>query len=347
MMKRSWLAAMLLLFAAFLAACAEGSAGAGGKKEVDDVIDIVWYPNESGSDLKSSRDEIGKLIEETTNKTVEHHLTTDYAIAIETLVNNNADLAFMGAQGYIEAHKKNDAIHPLVVPTGPSGTLDDAVYHSWLAVHADDQAKYVVDGAFSLDKIEGKKMSFVSNSSTSGFKVPSANIIEHFSEQKKYAGLSEEDLMEGGQLFAQVLFGNSHQGSAVNLLKGNAEVAAFCDTCVENYVEIVDGEENKPGSVYKVTDHAAEPFNTVTGEEFVLISVRPVLNSPFAANLDTLGKEDFDKLQKLFTSDQVANNEKIFVPETSGESGLFFKSGQERFQAVEDAWFNPIRRLSK
>src|SRR5690625_3540160 len=140
-MGKSWLFAMLLLFTVILAACAEGSAGTGGKKEADNVIDIVWYPNESGSDMKSSRDEIGKLIEETTDKTVEHHLTTDYAIAIETLVNNNADMAFMGAQGYIEANNKNDAVQPLAVPTGPLGTLEDAVYHSWLAVNTGDRSE--------------------------------------------------------------------------------------------------------------------------------------------------------------------------------------------------------------
>ena len=28
--------------------------------EVDDVIKMVWYPNESGEDLKASRDEIGQ-----------------------------------------------------------------------------------------------------------------------------------------------------------------------------------------------------------------------------------------------------------------------------------------------
>jgi phosphonate transport system substrate-binding protein len=109
----------------------------------------------------------------------------------------------------------------------------------------------------------------------------------------------------------------------------------------------VDGEANKAGSVYKVKDDAAEPFNTVTGKEFLLMSVTPVLNAPFAANLEALGQEDYDKLIELFTSDEIANNEKIFVPEDSGESGLFFKSGNERFAEVEDAWFNPIRELSK
>ena len=89
-----------------LTACSGGNSSTAGK--VDDVIKMVWYPNESGEDLKASRDEIGRMIRGT-GKKVEHQLTTDYAIAIETLVNNNADLAFMGAQGYIEAKNRNDA----------------------------------------------------------------------------------------------------------------------------------------------------------------------------------------------------------------------------------------------
>ncbi|MCC2249423.1 MAG: PhnD/SsuA/transferrin family substrate-binding protein [Bacillota bacterium] len=337
--------AVLLLLAIAAVGCSTGNAN--GEAEVDDVIDIVWYPNESGEDLKSSRDEIGKVIADATGKEVEHHLTTDYAIAIETLVNNNADVAFMGAQGYIEANKSNDAIQPLVVPTGPSGTLDDAVYHSWLAVNIDDQENYKKDGEFSLDTIADKKFSFVSNSSTSGFKVPSSSILAHFTEQDEYADLTEEDLMEAGPLFSQVLFGNSHQGSAVNLLSGNADVAAFCDTCVENYVEVAEGEENTVGSVYRVKDDAAEPFNKVTDSEFTLMSVTPVLNAPFAANMDTLGEEDYKKLQEVLTSDEVANNQGIFVPEDSEDSALFFKSDKERFAPVEDAWFDPIREISK
>ncbi|MCF3944040.1 PhnD/SsuA/transferrin family substrate-binding protein [Oceanobacillus alkalisoli] len=342
-MKKKWcVLAMLFASILLLAACSDSSAESG---EVDDVIDIVWYPNESGNDMKSSRDEIGSVIEEATGKTVEHHLTTDYAIAIETLVNNNADLAFMGAVGYIEAKNGNDAVEPIVVPSGPSGTLDDAIYHSWLAVNVDEQDNFKVDGEFSLDTIVDKSFSFVSNSSTSGFVVPSSGIVDYFADHEEYGDLTQEDLMEGGPFFSQVLFGGSHQGSAVNLLNNSVEVAAFCDTCVESYVELAEGDANSPGAVYQVKDDAAEPFNTVTGKEFTLISVTPVLNAPFAANLEVIGEEDYETIQELFASDEIANNEKIFVPEDSDASGLFYKSADERFVPVEDEWFNPIREL--
>lgn len=339
-MKTKLLLIVILVFTTLLTACAGGNSG------TDDVIKIVWYPNESGEDLKSSRDEIGKLISEDTGKEVEHQLTTDYSVAIETLVNDNADLAFMGSQGYVEANKRNDAVQTMAVKSGESGTLDDAKYNSWLAVNVDEQDKFEENGEFSLDTIADTRFSFVSNSSTSGFKVPASNIIEHFSQQEEYADLTEVDLMESGSLFSQVLFGNSHQGSAVNLLSGNVDVAAFCDTCVEDYVELAEGEESTAGSVYRVKENAAEPFNTVTGKEFTLLSSDPVLNEPFVANMDVIGQEDFDKIQELLTSNEVANNEKIFAPEDSEQSALFTKSDKERLVGVEDEWYDSIREIS-
>ena len=133
----------------------------------------------------------------------------------------------------------------------------------------------------------------------------------------------------------------------MNLLSGRADVAAFCDTCVGNYIEIAEGEPNKKGSVYRVKEDAAEPFHTVPGEEFTLINVTPVLNAPFAANTDSLSEEDFKKIQEILTSDEISNNEKIFVPESSETAGLFKKTADERFVVAEDSWFDPIRELSK
>lgn len=341
-MKKSILSLVtLILLSAFLGACSSGKSAS--SKE----ITMVWYPNESGNDLKTARDEIGKVIEEATGRKVEHKLTTDYAVAIEAIANGNAELAFMGAQGYIEAKNKSKDIEPVVVPSGASGTLDDAVYYSWLAARAADAENYQTNGEYSIDNIVDSKFSFVSNSSTSGFKVPSSDIISHFSKQDQWKDLTPEDLMEGGKFFKEVLYGDSHQGSAVNLLSKRADIAAFCDTCVGNYIEIVDGEENRPGTTYKVKEDADEPFNTLPGEEFTLISVTPVLNAPFVANLSSLSKEELEKIQEILTSEDVANNEKIFVPEDSDQAGLFNKTDKEQFVITDDAWFDPIRELSK
>lgn len=317
-----------------------------GKKDSKDTLIFAWYPNESGVELKAARDEIGQIIEEATGKKVDHKTTTDYLIAIEAVVNGNADLAFFGAEGYVQAHKKNDKILPLVVASGKSGTLEDAVYYSWLNVKKGNENQYRDGNKYSIDQIVGKRFSFVSNSSTSGFRVPSSGIKAYFSQKDEYKDLTVDDLIEGGKFFSEVLYGGSHQGSAVNLLKGSADVAAFCDVCVANYVELASGEANRPGAIYRVKEGAAEPFDKLSGAKFVVISVTAVLNAPFVVNTETVSAEEIKALKAALTSDEVANNQKIFVPKGADFTGMFPKKKDERFVDVKDAWFQPIRDLS-
>lgn len=329
-------------------------AGCSGSKAADtstvkdySKITVVWYPNESADAFKDTRDEICGIISKATGKEVVQKTTTDYSIAIEAIASGNGQIAFMGGQGYVEAHQKNAKILPLVVNTGASGTLKDAIYYSWLSVNKGNETQYQNNGKYSIDNIQGKTMSYVSNSSTSGFKVPTTNIVSHFSKQDKWKSLTADDLSEGGsgKFFKQVLFGQSHQGSAVNLLTGKADVAAFCDTSLAPYVEVESGKASTEGAVYKVKDGAADPFNTLVGKEFVLINVTPVLNGPFAVNTGALKQEDIDKIQKALTSKSTTDDEKIFY--TKGKSGLIEKTKDEHFVKVSDSWYDPIRKLSK
>ena len=94
-MKKHILSFLTLIVLAF----GFSSLFTGSASNSDELI-MVWYPNESGNDLKAARDAIGEVVEEVTGKKVDHKLTTDYAVAIETIANGNAQLAFMGAQGY-------------------------------------------------------------------------------------------------------------------------------------------------------------------------------------------------------------------------------------------------------
>ncbi|RXJ00651.1 phosphate/phosphite/phosphonate ABC transporter substrate-binding protein [Anaerobacillus alkaliphilus] len=310
-------------------------------------ITIVWYPNESGSDLADARDALGEIVTNATGLEVVHRTTTDYNIAIETIASGNADLAFMGPIGYIEANKKNSAVLPMVVPSGQSGTVDDALYHAWLGVKKENAESYKNGSDFSIENIQGKKMSFVSTSSASGFVVPGNSIVGYFSQKEQWKDLIAEDLLEGGSnmFFSEVAYGNSHQGSLVNLLMNRSDIAAFCDSCVNNYIEHVDGEENRPGAVYRIRDDADEPLNGFPGEEFTIISVTPVLNAPFVVNTNNLNADMIEKIIVGFTSDEVANNPSVFVPKDSEFKGLFSKRADERFVRVEDAWFNPLRDL--
>ena len=206
-------------------------------------ITVVWYPNESSNTHSEIRAEVNRLIEQATGRPAVERLTTDYTIAIEAIASGSAGIAMaMGAVGYIEAKNRNPAVDVVFVNSDADWGLDGAKYFAWLCVTVENADEYVSGSTFSIDNIRGKKMSFVSNSSTSGFRVPTSSIISHFSEDN----LTEDDLIEGGRnmFFNEVYFGGSHQGSTVNLLNGNADVAAFCDIELQPYVELKSGVDN-------------------------------------------------------------------------------------------------------
>ncbi|MGH4118189.1 PhnD/SsuA/transferrin family substrate-binding protein [Clostridium sp.] len=349
MKKIILLVTSVVLSVSMFAGCSSTSGAATGSKiKYYDKITMIWYPNESADAFKETRDELCKVIETATGKKVDQKTTTDYSIAVEAIASGNGQIAFMGGQGYVEANKKNSKVLPLVVNTGESGTLDDAIYYSWLAVNKGTESEYEKDGKYEIDNIQGKKISFVSNSSTSGFKVPTAGIIKQFSTQDKWKTLEADNLIEGGsdKFFSEVLFGQSHQGAAANLLTGKAEVAAFCDTVLAPYVEVTTGNANAVGAVYKIKEGASDPFTNLVGKEYVLINSTPVLNGPFAVNTNTLKQEDIDKIRDAFIADSTTNNKKIFYIKGETE-GLIEKKKDTKFVAVEDAWYDPIRKLSE
>jgi phosphonate transport system substrate-binding protein len=311
-----------------------------------DTITVVWYPNESASDYDSARKHFEDLIAQATGKEVVEKLTTDYNIAIEALASGQAQIgAVMGALGFVQAQQKNANVLPLLVNSDANGTLDEAVYYSWFAVNKDDADQYMTNGEYSIDNIKGKKVSFVSNSSTSGFLFPTTSIIANFSSDN----LTQDDLVEGGsdKFFSEVLFGGSHQGSAINLLTGKCDVAAFCDSELVTYATPVSGDNKTAGSVWKINEDASAPFDTVAGQEFVIIKAMPVQNGPTAYNADTLSPEDVKAIQELFTSDTVTNDSQMFVPEGSEVAGFYKQESSKCFIAVEDSWYDPIRDMLK
>jgi phosphonate transport system substrate-binding protein len=305
------------------------------------TINVVWYPNESSNTHEEIRAEVGRLIEQATGRKVEHKLTTDYTIAIEAITSGSADIAMaMGAVGYIEAKNRNPQVNVMFVNADKNGLLDEAKYFAWLCVNIENADEYRSGNTYSIDNIKGKKMSFVSNSSTSGFRVPTSSIIAHFTSDN----LTEDDLLPDGKFFSEVYFGQSHQGSTINLITGNADVAAFCDIELQSYIDIKSGEENTVGAVYAVKEEADAPFDQYAGKEFVVIASTPVFNGPNAYNPQNLSNDEIEAIIALFTSDEVANNEIIFYDSSvEGTMGLYRISSSKGYARVDDSWYDPYR----
>ena len=313
-----------------------------------DKITMVWLPNESAAEFDAGSEEFGRVLSEYAGVEVELMTTTDYNVAIEAIASGKAQMANLGAEGYIQAQEKNPNVHSLFTTADTEGTLDGAKYYSRIAVPADQMAEYEdAESAtgYSIKNIKGKRMSFVMQTSTSGFKVPCNAIMAEFPDEVT----STDELAQPG-FFSQVLFGNSHPGSCVNLLQGDADVAAFDDIDVDMYLAVPEGERdavNQPGAVYGVAEGAAQPFDRVQGKEFGIIQSTPVLNGPIVYNADVLPEDLKDKILEGMTSAEVAGNEQLFAPEDAEGTGAIWSKGDTAgFIAVEDEWYDPIRALA-
>jgi phosphonate transport system substrate-binding protein len=309
-----------------------------------DTLTIAWLPNDSSDALASMRDEIAKAIAKATGKKVENKLTTDYAIAIAALENGQAQIGWFGANEYLTSHARDPKVIPLVVNTGPSGTLKDALYYSRFVVMKGNETQYETGGVLGIDNIVGKRMSFVSANSTSGFNMPAAAILGEFTKQSKWKNLTKEDLAQGGagHFFSQVMFGGSHQLSLVNVLTGRSDVSAVCDFLVTAYVDLLSGKDNTAGAVYAIKKDAGAPFSALGGKQFVIIKSIPVLNPPVEVNSAYLTDKTMQQIADVLSSDQVANNPKIFAPTNSPSSDF---QRPARFVKVTDAWYDPMRKV--
>ncbi|MDR0513648.1 MAG: phosphate/phosphite/phosphonate ABC transporter substrate-binding protein, partial [Coriobacteriaceae bacterium] len=298
----------------------DGSGSDGGSATDNKPITFVFLPDASSADMAPSRTAVSEAIKASCGRDAEVMTTTDYNVAIEAIASGSAGMALLGAEGYVQANKKNNKVQACFTNSDDKGKLDGACYYSRICVRTEDVAAYKKGQDFDLQPLKGKSFSFVSATSTSGFKVPSAKLVSVF-------GLSSNEvLLENGSFFSEVLLGGSHQGSVVNLMSGDADAAAFDDIDVDMYLTLVSGEANMPGAVYKVRDDAGDPFTNVHGKQFTIISSTPVLNAPFAFNEEVISEADRKAIVDYFCSSAVSDDKRIFSdPDDKNAKALFVK----------------------
>jgi len=314
-------------------------AGETSTCEGDEIV-IVFYPNESGAEFELIHSEIERLVCEATGRPGRAMPTVDYNIAIEAIANGTAHLAYMGPTGYIVASNRNPNVRAMMISSGPSGTLEDAVYYSFLGVREED-AHLWEDGAggYDLTRLEGEIMSFVALTSTSGFVVPTIGLASlGFLPD---GVLPEDHFGISGPFFSEVMMSQSHQGSAFSLVTGQANVAAFFN--MDSAFEHHDGPVNQVGMVYAIRQDADAPLDTVSGELMRIIMSITVPNAPFVANHDVLTDAEVESIITRFIAEDVPYNENFFSPDQDRVRGFFSRTQNEQFLRVPDGFFDDLR----
>ena len=129
------------------------------------VLRVTAIPDESPTELARKFEPLGKYLESKLGMKVEFTPVTDYAAAVETLVNKKIDLAWFGGFTFVQSSvRSNGKTIPLVQRE------EDAVFKSVFITSTDS-------GINKLEDLKGKTLSFGSQSSTSGHLMPRSFLL--------------------------------------------------------------------------------------------------------------------------------------------------------------------------
>ena len=137
-----------------------GLALAGAAAQAQQVLRVTAIPDESPTELARKFAPLGQYLEAKLGMKVEWTPVTDYAAAVETVVNKKIDLAWFGGFTFVQANVRSGGkIIPLVQRE------EDEKFRSVFITDAKS-------GINKLEDLKGKTLSFGSQSSTSGHLMP-------------------------------------------------------------------------------------------------------------------------------------------------------------------------------
>ena len=151
-----WFSPRLLLIGALLAFNAAALA--------QDVFRITAIPDESPTELARKAEPLIRYFEDRLGMKVEYTPVTDYAAAVEALVNRKVDMAWFGGFTFVQASVRSGG---KVIPLVQRG--EDEKFRS-VFITADPAIKALAD-------LKGKDLSFGSQSSTSGHLMPRSALL--------------------------------------------------------------------------------------------------------------------------------------------------------------------------
>lgn len=184
-----------LLSAALL--CAAGLSQA---QTAPQVLRVTAIPDESPTELARKAAPLVKYLESRLGMKVEFTPVSDYAAAVETLVNRKVDLAWFGGFTFVQAKVRSGGkVIPLVQRE------EDEKFRS-VFITADPAIQQLAD-------LKGKDVSFGSQSSTSGHLMPRSFLLQ--------AGVNPE------KDFKRVAYSGAHDATIAAVASGKVQAGAL------------------------------------------------------------------------------------------------------------------------
>ncbi|MBN8511357.1 MAG: putative selenate ABC transporter substrate-binding protein [Burkholderiales bacterium] len=173
------------------------------------VFRVTAIPDESPTELARKAAPLMKYLEGKLGMKVEYTPVTDYAAAVETLVNRKVDLAWFGGFTFVQANARSGGkVIPLVQRE------EDTRFRS-VFITGDPAIKTLAD-------LKGKDVSFGSPSSTSGHLMPRSFLLQ--------AGVDPD------RDFRRVAFSGAHDATIAAVAAGKVQAGALNISVWEKFV---------------------------------------------------------------------------------------------------------------
>jgi len=164
------------------------------------VLRVTAIPDESPTELARKAAPLVKYLESRLGMKVEFTPVTDYAAAVETLINHKVDLAWFGGFTFVQANTRSGGkVIPIVQ------RAEDAVFRS-VFITTDPAIRQLSD-------LKGKDVSFGAQSSTSGHLMPRNALLK--------AGIDPE------KDFHRIAYSGAHDATIAAVAAGKVDAGAL------------------------------------------------------------------------------------------------------------------------
>lgn len=167
------------------------------------TVDIAVIPWQVSAAQEEKLKPLADYLTQKLGQPVKFQITKDYETSVDLLVEGKVEFAYLGALTYLKAKQRDPQVQPIVAPI--EKTTGRPWYTSIIVVNK-------ASGIKSLKDLKGKRFAFVSQSSTSGYLVPSVEF--------KQRGINPD------RDFAVVKYPGSHDKAKAALIAGEVDAIA-------------------------------------------------------------------------------------------------------------------------
>ena len=176
----------------------------------ENIFRITAIPDEDPTELARKAKPLVQYLSRIIDKEVVYYPVTDYASAVEALVNNKVEMAWFGGFTYVQAKiRSNGEVIPIIQ------RIEDQGFKS-VFISSDPSIK-------SLSDLKGKEVSFGSVSSTSGHLWPRSFLLKE--------GIDPD------RDFKRVAFSGAHDATIISVGSGKVEAGALNFKTWEKFIE--------------------------------------------------------------------------------------------------------------